>query len=235
MHIFYQPKVGVGNYYLEEEESRHAVKVLRMKDGNQMQVVDGKGIYYTSLITRADPKKCEFNIIKIYKENPDKKHYIHLAIAPTKNNDRMEWLVEKTVELGIDEISFINCQRSERKDINAGRIEKKAVSAMKQSLKASLPQINSTISFSQFIIEKAAQEQKFIAYVDEQIPHHLKNAAASGKQYCILVGPEGDFSPEEISLAQEEGFIPVSLGKSRLRTETAGMAACLVLNLINNF
>lgn len=235
MHIFYQPLTSEGKYSLEEEESRHAVKVLRLKEQDKVQVVDGKGRFYSSIITNADPKKCEFKVLESYKDDHGKKHYIHLAIAPTKNNDRMEWLMEKAVEFGIDEISFLNCKHSERKDINTGRIEKKAIMAMKQSLKASLPQINPTVAFTEFIKDKAAQEQKFIAYVDEKIPRHLKDAATPAKHYCILIGPEGDFSPEEISLAKAEGFVPVSLGKSRLRTETAGMAACLILNLINNF
>ncbi|CAN5306970.1 16S rRNA (uracil(1498)-N(3))-methyltransferase [soil metagenome] len=235
MHIFYQPLIGEGVNYLDEEESSHAVKVLRLKEQGLIQVVDGKGRFFNSLITRANPRKCEFQVNEIIIDHPGKKHYIHLAIAPIKNNDRMEWLVEKSVEFGIDEISFLNCKHSERKDINTGRIEKKAITAMKQSLKANLPKLNSTLPFSTFIQEKAAEEQKFIAYVDETIPQHLKEVATPDKTYCILIGPEGDFSPDEISLAKTNGFHPVSLGKSRLRTETAGMAACLILNLINNF
>ncbi|MDQ3535397.1 MAG: 16S rRNA (uracil(1498)-N(3))-methyltransferase [Bacteroidota bacterium] len=233
--LFYQPQISAGVQYLDEEESRHAIKVLRLKERDPITVIDGKGSFYESVITEANSKKCKFNILTTNRDCEDKKHYIHLAIAPTKNPDRMEWFTEKSVEFGIDEITFLLCERSERKHFNSGRIEKKAISAMKQSLKATLPIINLPLSFAGFIEKYPLQKNKFIAYVDVDIPQHLKAAAKPNEDYVVLIGPEGDFSPDEISMAQEHGFIPVHLGKSRLRTETAGIASCLILNLINNF
>jgi 16S rRNA (uracil1498-N3)-methyltransferase len=233
--LFYQPQVSSGSHFLDEEESRHAIKVLRLKEQHPIKIIDGKGTFYESIITNPNPKKCEFNILSSYSETHVRKHYIHLAIAPTKNPDRMEWFIEKSVEIGVDEISFLICEHSERKFFNLGRIEKKAISAMKQSLKATLPIINAPIPISAFITKEVVQKNKFIAYVDKEIPKHLQEEAQPNASYCVLIGPEGDFSPNEIALAKENGFMPVHLGKSRLRTETAGISACLVLNLINNF
>lgn len=232
MTIFYQPRLTHGITFLEEEESRHCVKVLRLKDNDIIQVVDGVGGLYKARIINAVAKKCEFEVIE-KNEAAEKKYHIHIAIAATKNADRIEWFVEKSVEVGIDEITFLSTANSERKKINRVRIIKKAISAMKQSKKAAVPEIHEMVALSHFIPKLSGDTWKFIAYVDKDIPQHLKEAAESKHQYVVLIGPEGDFTSEEIDLALKNNFIPVSLGKSRLRTETAGLIACHTLNLIN--
>ena len=230
MHLFYQPNINVGNHYLEPEESRHCVKSLRQKMGDKIQVTDGAGNLFTVKITKADTRKCAFEVIS-REEKVEEKHYIHIAIAPTKNLDRMEWFVEKAVEIGIDEISFILCQQSEKRFMKLERIKRKAISAMKQSQKYSLPKINALENLDKFIEQDFKNTQKLIAYVDHTISQHLKDVAKSNQRYLVLIGPEGDFSEKEITLAKEKGFTPISLGKNRLRTETAGVAACHILNL----
>jgi len=233
VHIFYQPLIAQGINYLEEEESRHAIKVLRLKTGALITLIDGIGGRYEACITHANPKKCEFEV-KIKEEDPDKRSfYIHIAIAPTKNIDRLEWFVEKSVEFGINEISLLICEHSERKTVKNERLIRKAISATKQSLKANIPIINPARKFNDFLENLPNDQQRMIAYVDQSIPKHLKEKAAGGQKYCVLIGPEGDFSPAEIKKALEQGFEAISLGKSRLRTETAGVAACHILNLIN--
>lgn len=233
MHIFYSPRISESNFYLEEDESRHAVKVLRMKEKDRLTVVDGKGNLYEAEIFQADPKKCILKLLRSESSFGKRDFYIHIAIAPTKNMDRIEWFTEKSVEIGVDKISFIQCQRSERKNINIERIEKIAVSAMKQSLKAYLPEITEMIPFKNFI-NMPLEEQLFIAHLEEGERKDLQNAAQKKRNYCILIGPEGDFSPEEISLAKTKGFVPVGLGPARLRTETAGVISCHILNLVNS-
>jgi len=232
MQLFYQSAISEGKNYLDAEESRHCIKVLRKQLGDTIHLTDGKGAFYTARIEKADHRQCSFEIIEKTIES-EKNFHIHIAIAPTKNLDRMEWFVEKAVELGVDEISFVRCQNSERKGIKLERLQRKAISAMKQSLKATLPELQAEVSFQEFLKNMKADE-KFIAYVDnENTTPHLKSVTHPDKSYCILIGPEGDFSSEEIALAQQQGFQAVSLGKSRLRTETAGIAACLMLNLAN--
>lgn len=230
MNLFYQPLIPEGVYHLDAEESRHAVRVLRMKEADQLHLTDGKGFFYWAQITKADSKKCEFEITS--KNQIAKKDYqIHIAIAPTKNADRMEWFVEKATEIGIDEISFLLCKNSERKVINIDRINKIAVAAMKQSQQAWLPKLNEIIPYKK--IFEAQAEQKFIAYVDSTNPSHLKSLTLRKKNYLILIGPEGDFSKEELELALKNEHQKVSLGLNRLRTETAGLVAVQSLHLIN--
>ncbi|MDO1447465.1 16S rRNA (uracil(1498)-N(3))-methyltransferase [Rhodocytophaga aerolata] len=233
MIVFYNPQFSPATPILPEEEARHGIKVLRMNTGDTLHVTDGKGNMYEAEIASTDIKKCRVAIRHIHPEFGKKPYSIHLAIAPTKNADRTEWLVEKCVELGIDEISFIACERSERRVFKTDRLEKIAVAAMKQSIKAYLPHIHEVIPFRQFI-EKPLDGQKFVAHLEEGRRELLQKAAIRQHSYCLLVGPEGDFSPAEIALALEKGYVPVSLGESRLRTETAGMAGCHILNLINN-
>jgi 16S rRNA (uracil1498-N3)-methyltransferase len=228
--LFYQPEIPDGVLHLDEEESRHCVKVLRKNSGDLIRVTDGKGAFYDVLITRADPRQCTFSIKEKYSE-PVRDHHIHIAISPTKNADRIEWFVEKSVELGVDEITLMDCDNTERSHIKAARLKKVAISAMKQSLKAILPIVNDVTPFSEVL--KFKKESGFIAYVDSSNPLHLKQAASGFKKNAlVLIGPEGDFSKEELSLAQNAGFKKVSLGNSRLRTETAGIAACHILNLV---
>jgi 16S rRNA (uracil1498-N3)-methyltransferase len=230
MNLFYQPRIEEGVQHLDAEESRHATKVLRMVKGDELHLTNGKGFLYTCRITDADSKKCSFEIVD--RTNLKKRGFqIHIAIALTKNIDRIEWFVEKATEIGIDEISFILCQNSERKHINLERIEKIAVSAMKQSGQTWLPKISPLLPFKE--ITKLQASQKFIAFVDKQNPNHLKSLASVNGNYLVLIGPEGDFREEELSLALINDFKKVSLGSNRLRTETAGIVACQVLNLIN--
>lgn len=231
MNLFYQPLVSEGIHHLDEEESRHCVKVLRKNAGDAITVTDGKGFFYDALITRADARQCEFAIQNTTSE-ASRVYQIHIAVSPTKNTDRIEWFVEKATEFGVDTISLIECENSERTFIKTERLRKLAVSAMKQSLKATLPALNEMVNFSDFI--KSSNERgKFIAYVDNENPTHLKDVVRTGESSIVLIGPEGDFSAAEVSEAIAKGFVKVSLGKSRLRTETAAIAACHILNLAN--
>ena len=230
MILFYQPEIPEGVLHLDEEESRHCIKVLRKNNGDSIHITDGKGSFYTALITKADPRQCVF-LVKETQQQAKKDYRIHIAISPTKNADRIEWFVEKAVELGVDEITLMDCENTERSHIKSTRLKKVAISAMKQSLKAFLPTINELTSFADVL--KMKEGSAYIAYVDSSNPLHLKEAAAGFKNALMLIGPEGDFSPEELSLAVNSGFQKVSLGKSRLRTETAGMAACHILNLVH--
>jgi len=231
VNLFYQPLLPEGIFYLDPDESRHVVKVLRKKKNDLIRITDGKGSFYEASITHPDSHQCTFDVRKKFAE-PKKDFTIHIAISPTKNADRIEWFVEKAVELGIDEITFIECEHTERQHLKMERLEKMAISAMKQSLKASLPLINPPANFRNIIIASHTSE-KYIAYVDNDNPSHLKNLVKPGSSYLVLIGPEGDFSEEELILAEARGFNKVSLGPGRLRTETAGMAACHILNLAN--
>lgn len=232
MHIFYSPEATEGIFFLDEEESRHAVKVLRLTEKDTVSVIDGKGSFYTAEIVKANPKKCEVKTVSVVRDHDRRDYSIHVAIAPTKNADRIEWFTEKAVEIGIDRITFIQCQRSERKNLNRERVEKIAVSAMKQSQKATLPEISELIAFKTFIAG-VQEEQRFIAHLEEGERKDLPQVISKNGKYCILIGPEGDFSPEEVQQAKEKGFLAVNLGKSRLRTETAGIVSCLIFNLAN--
>ncbi len=230
MNLFFQPEIRNGILHLDAEESHHAVRVLRLTEGNEIQLTDGRGFFYSAKITKANPKKCEFEIVKV--EQVGKRNFsIHIAIAPTKNSDRTEWFVEKAVEIGLEKITFLLCQNSERKKINIERIQKIAVGAMKQSQQAWLPEIIDMTKFAKVINEDA--DQKLIAIVDSQNPIHLRQLACPGKKYFILIGPEGDFRPDEVEYALKNDFKKVSLGKNRLRTETAGLVSVDILNLIN--
>jgi 16S rRNA (uracil1498-N3)-methyltransferase len=231
VNIFFQPLIRDGHHILDPEESRHCIKVLRKKTGDHIIIVDGKGTRYEAILTDDNFSKCEFRIIKKTAERP-RKFRIHIAVGPTKNTDRIEWFVEKATEIGIDEISFIQCDHSERTNLRLDRIHRVAITAMKQSLKATLPVINELIAFSHFVRDRSEQE-KFLAHVDSANPHHLKDVATAQTSYCVLIGPEGDFSTAELDLAEKSGFKKVSLGWSRLRTETAALVACHTLDLLN--
>ena len=224
MNSFYLPEIKDGINFLSPEESKHAVKVLRLKSGDSIQILDGKGGNYTVEINEANHKKTFFSILDKEQQKASS-HYIHIAIAPTKNIDRIEWFVEKAVEIGIHEISFIVCKNSERKVLKIDRIHRKAVSAMKQSMNTFLPKINELTSYEDFLQNIAATE-KYIAFVDFENPIQLKNVITPKNNYCILIGPEGDFTIDELNQAIDLDFQKVSLGNSRLRTETAGIIAC---------
>lgn len=232
MNIFYEPNIKE-TLCLNEEESRHAVKVLRLLGGDLLYVVDGKGGFFKCLIKTPFEKRCELKIVEETQNYGLRDYYIHIVIAPTKNLDRIEWMVEKCVEIGINEISFIQTRYSERKEIKTVRIERIAVGAMKQSLKAFLPKINEMITWKEFLKKDYPDSQNMIAHLEEGDRKLIQQIAKSKGKYIILIGPEGDFSGEEINQAFEKGFVAVTLGESRLRTETAGLVACHTLNIIN--
>lgn len=219
-------------YFLNEEDSRHCIKVLRKNTKDIIHVVDGKGGLYECEITKPHDKKCEFNIISEQKDFQKSDIFLHIAIAPTKNADRIEWFIEKCVEIGIDEISLIQTKHSERKNQKVERLEKIAISAMKQSLKAYLPKINELLDFDSFLktIGQSSVNQKLIAHLTDDAQPLVKTIKPQSS-YCLLIGPEGDFSKDEVIKAQKAGFQVVTLGKSRLRTETAGVVACTIFNL----
>ena len=232
MQLFYVPNISGTDIILDETESKHAIRVLRLQNGNPVQIIDGKGGFYEAEISDANQKKCRLSIVNSTLEFGKKDFHLHIAIAPTKNIDRFEWFLEKATEIGIDEITPLLTSHSERKIVNPERLEKILISAMKQSLKAYLPKLNNFTTFKELVINNKT-ENKYIAYCDEIQKIHLKDLTIKGNNTLILIGPEGDFSPNEVNLAIENGFKVVSLGESRLRTETAGIVACHIVNLAN--
>ncbi len=232
MHIFYTPELSEKTYILDETESKHCVRVLRLEKGDEITLVDGRGGFFTAEISDPNPKRCAVNVTKSELNFGLRNFQIHIAIAPTKNIERIEWFLEKATEIGINQVTPLLCRHSERKEIKHDRLEKVMISAMKQSLKAYLPQLDELTKFNEFI-RQPFDGQKFIAHCDEQHRELLKNVVIPDRKYLILIGPEGDFSPEEIEMAINAGFVPVSLGDSRLRTETAGVVACHTFNLLN--
>lgn len=233
MQLFFQESITSPTTYLTEEESKHLIRVLRKKKGDQILLTDGKGMLYTCVLDQADPKKASLTILSS-KETELDPFYIHLAIAPTKSPDRMEWMVEKITEIGFHELTLLDTIHGERSFLKIDRLQKKIISACKQSIKWRTPTVNGTTKLSELLKSSDFVDfQKFIAYVDENHSHHLLDLAKSGQKYLILIGPEGDFDPKEIELAFAHGFQAISLGKSRLRTETAGLAAVQMLQVIN--
>jgi 16S rRNA (uracil1498-N3)-methyltransferase len=231
MHLFYLPGIAGDTATLPEEESKHALRVLRLSAGDQVHLVDGTGGYYQAIIEDPHPKKCRLRITDTRRQFGYRPYRVQVAVAPTKNMDRMEWFVEKATEIGIEDIFFLNCDRSERKAINLDRLEKIVISAMKQSLKAYKPRLHEMMSFKTFLAE-GTTARTYIAHLEEHDQVAL-NQIAVPENCCILIGPEGDFSPKEIALAYEKGIKPVTLGTSRLRTETAALVACHTLNLLH--
>jgi 16S rRNA (uracil1498-N3)-methyltransferase len=229
MQLFYQPDILNGVTELDPEESRHAIKVLRKTEGDLLRLVDGKGHFFTATITEANFRRCRFEVLETEKEK-QRDGFRHIAIAPTKNLDRIEWFVEKSVEFGVDRISFVLCQNAERNVLKTDRLIKKAVSAMKQSLKARLPQIDEMVKLQSFL-SHCDLPHRYIAYVDFDNPIHLRELVEPGQHSVVLIGPEGDFSEQELQQAISSGYRKVTLGESRLRTETAGLAAVHILNL----
>ncbi len=227
MNLFYQPNIQEGVLTLDEEESRHAVKVLRMVVNDTLCLSDGRGGMYIGRITQSTFKKCQFEIIE-KKTIAAGDYMIHIAIAPTKNLERTEWFVEKATEMGIHEISFIQCHSSERKVIKIDRLEKIAISAIKQSQQAWLPKIHAMVPFQKILSTPA--DQKFIGFVDGLNQVHLNSLILPKKKYLVLIGPEGDFTKDELATALAHDFNKVSLGLNRLRTETAGLTACQLLH-----
>ncbi len=231
MHVFYTPDIQACPE-LPEEEAQHCTRVLRLAAGDEITLTDGKGNFYQAEITAASHKRCLVSIKETIFQEPLWNCHLHIAMAPTKNMDRTEWFAEKATEIGFDELTFLNCRFSERKVIKAERIEKILVSAIKQSLKARLPKLNEMTDFGKFVRQEF-KGQKFIAHCYEDEKPLLKDIVNKGEDALVLIGPEGDFSAEEVQTAIDNGFTPVSLGKSRLRTETAALVACHILNLTN--
>ncbi|MFC2124313.1 RsmE family RNA methyltransferase [Bacteroidota bacterium] len=232
MHTFYIPEDILNLASLSEDESKHAVRVLRLKAGDRFQIVNGSGDIMRCSIMDANPKKCSFRVES--KKHIDRKsYYIHLAIAPTKNLDRMEWMVEKCTEIGIDEISFFYSNNSERKILKLDRLVKKSIGALKQSRNYYLPKLNNIESFKTLVDNVPDDYEKYIGIIFENEQSNLIHKAEPGHKYYILVGPEGDFLKEEVDHAKKRSFIPVSLGNTTLRTETAGIYACTTLNILN--
>lgn len=230
-NIFYTPDIKT-SLELPHDEALHCIKVLRKKEGDEILLTDGKGFFYNATIVQADIKHCIVEITNTIPHNKGWKGNIHIAFAPTKNMDRNEWFAEKATEIGIDRITPIICDHSERKDIKPERLQKILVSAMKQSQKASLPQLDEPTSFTNFIKENFLG-QKFIAHCYNSEKTTLNQSFQKGKDVVILIGPEGDFSEQEINIAIQKGFNPISLGKSRLRTETAALIACHTIHILN--
>lgn len=226
MQLFYNPNIDelTESFIFDKEESKHIIKVLRKKDGDILYVTNGAGYLFECEITLASDNKCTVKINSLEKKEASKFH-LHLAVAPTKMNDRFEWFLEKATEIGIQEITPIFCDRSERKVINAERFEKIILSAMKQSNETFLPKLNPAISFKEFVKQKNKGLQ-FIAHCEETDKKSLKQALKPNENVTLLIGPEGDFSEKEIALAIENNFQPVTLGNTRLRTETAAVVAC---------
>lgn len=232
MYLFYTPDIEGMEYTLNAEESKHCVRVLRLAEGAEVSLVDGRGNWYNGVVAVADPKGCRVKCHEKIGNYGKRNFHLHVAIAPTKNIDRIEWMLEKCTEMGIDEITLLCTAHSERKVVKDERLEKVIVSAMKQSLKAYLPKLNPLTAFKTFIAS-CGEGQKFIAHCHEGEKKRLDEVYLPGKDVVILIGPEGDFSAEEVGLSEKSGFIPVTLGESRLRTETAGIVACHSIDFMN--
>ena len=233
MYLFYCPDIEK-QQTLSEEESGHCVRVLRYSIGDEILITDGRGTTYTARITNPHPKHCEFEIIRREKQEPHHAFHLHIAIAPTKNIERMEWAIEKCVEIGVDEITPLLCRFSERKQLRTDRLEKIILSAAKQSLTPYLPVLHELTPYDDFIQSQSQRQcQKFIAHCYKDEKRLLKEEIERGKDVLVLIGPEGDFSEKEVTDALQAGFVPVSLGNSRLRTETAAVVACHTAILVN--
>ena len=242
MYLFYAidipSAIAVGQtWMLDEEESAHAVRVLRYTAGDMIHIADGRGTMYEACITNPHPKHCEVEIRRIA---PQAKHHpgnVHIAVAPTKNIERMEWLAEKCTEIGVDTITPLLCHYSERKVIRTDRLQKIVLSAAKQSLSAYLPRLNELTAVNDCILG-ADEQRRFIAHSSpwtdkRDLRDELRNTPA-GTPTIVLIGPEGGFSDDEVRLAMEHGFVPVSLGEARLRTETAAIVACTMINVLTD-
>jgi 16S rRNA (uracil1498-N3)-methyltransferase len=233
MQIFYAPDIAGSEYTLDENESRHCIRVLRMKAGSELTIIDGKGGIFSAVILKPDAKACIVSVTGSINDLQKRDYRLHIAISPLKNPDRFEWFIEKSVELGVDEITPLICDNTEKPNIRKDRIQNLIISAMKQSLKSTLPVLGETASFGDFV-SKHSQGCRMIAHCDQTKERSsIAEVCPKGTDALILIGPEGDFSGTEISMAVEAGFIPVHLGASRLRSETAGIAACHSVYFLN--
>jgi len=233
MHVFYTPDITSADYILNEEESRHCMKVLRLSIGDVVHLIDGKGGLYEAEIVLESKRNVTLHVLHTTTEYQKRNHSLHIAVAPTKNIDRLEWFLEKATEIGIDQITPVICERSERKIVKEDRLNKVITSAVKQSLQAYHPQLNEAVSFKEFITKQTAGYKMIAHCVDGEPRNFISQITEPGKSYLILIGPEGDFTPNEIELALQNDFKPLTLGNTRLRTETAALAACFEVNYLN--
>ncbi len=235
MQLFYNKNIDkdTGLLTFSKGESRHIIRVLRKKEGDKIFITNGKGQLFTTQIINASDKKCSVEILGSEKKEKPWDYYLHIAIAPTKNNDRLEWFLEKATEIGIDEITPILCDNSERKVIKEERLQKVLISSVKQSLKYQLPKLNPLTKFNDLLL-KDFKGKKLIAYCEYTQKNNLKDLVKPQENILVLIGPEGDFSNKEINKALQHKYIPLSLGESRLRTETAGIVVCNSVSLINS-
>jgi 16S rRNA (uracil1498-N3)-methyltransferase len=235
MNIFYAPDVLLPEVTLSPEESAHCIRVLRLGAGAKVKLIDGKGGYYNAVVTLPDAKHCRLSVTETIESRAPRNYSIHIAIAPTKNMDRFEWFIEKSVEIGIDIITPLLCHHSERKVLKTERLEKLIIATMKQAIIPKHPVLRELTGFKEFIANQNKKDTDlFIAYCEDTDRKKLSEACRSGKNTLVLIGPEGDFSLEEIALARNLEFVPVSLGINRLRTETAGVVACHTIVLRNS-
>ncbi len=234
MQLFYSSTITPesNTYTLPRDESKHVIRVLRKRIGDIINLTDGKGYLYTSEIEDSNPNKCKLSILSATYQEP-RGYELHIAIAPTKLNDRFEWFLEKATEIGVTEFTPLLCDHSERKSIKTERFEKIIQSAMKQSLHYHLPKLNKLTTFSEFLNENSGKNDLFIAHCEDGRKELFQKRIVAGKKITILIGPEGDFSNKEIRTALENKLLPISLGDSRLRTETAGIVACHTVALVN--
>ena len=233
MQLYYTPDISGNIYTLNKEESRHCTKVMRMNCGDIIHLSDGRGCLYEARIIDANPQACCVEIESVEENYEQRGYHLTIALAPTKNIDRTEWFLEKATEIGLDRYIPLECKHSERKTINLDRCNRVVVSALKQSIKAYIPEITPITKFSD-LVSQHFDGDKFIAHCQESDEKRLlRDACTKGSNTLILIGPEGDFSSSEIALAHQYGFKDISLGTARLRTETAGLAACHTIALIN--
>lgn len=232
MHVFYTPDISSDIYTLNEEESKHCSRVLRLNLGDVIHLIDGRGGLYEAEISGIAKKNVQLKVINKQSEFGKRDHHLHIAIAPTKNIDRLEWFLEKATEIGIDEITPIICDRSERKVVKEERLEKVITSAVKQSLTAYHPKLNPSITFAE-LMKQNINSEKMIAHCMEGEKPYIYQIAKPFQSYLILIGPEGDFTPAELDIALQNNYKPVTLGNTRLRTETAALSACFEANYIN--
>ncbi len=237
MRLFYTPELLADtplpfSAELSTEDAHHCTKVLRLRTGDSVTLANGQGAWFHGQLTEVHTRRCTVQIEAQELHTPPT-HRIHIAVAPTKNIDRLEWFVEKAVEIGVQEISFFHSRFSERKILKNDRLEKIAVAALKQSLQGFLPRLNPLCSFGELLAQLPTEGQRFLAWTPEDPRHFLSEKAPAGQTYHVLIGPEGDFHAEEVAQARAAGFVSVSLGTSRLRTETAALVATHLLNLVN--
>ena len=230
--IFYTPDIHGTQHTLNEEESAHAVRVLRLKTGDEITLADGRGGWYRACVTSPHHKRCEVEVLEQQIGYGRQPYNLHIGIAPTKNIDRFEWFIEKATEIGIDEITPLLCEHSERKQINTERLQRIMIAAMKQSKKAYLPRLSEMTPFDKWL-GTTGSNHGYIAHCNEGGKQSLKTVYKAGQDAVIAIGPEGDFSMQEVTQAVTCGFREISLGTSRLRTETAGVAACHSVYFIN--